>query len=127
MDIHQLYLSAYSICQRADRERKEYIGFRKDKRQGFKLIVSSDSNNGASSYRSGLMVPDWASNVLYRLRELGFVDNPVEDLDRYFSELNNVGYDIPDDEPDFINCPDCGVRIPNDRNCWYCENRPDGI
>ena len=23
-----------------------------------------------------------------------------------------------------IKCSDCGADIPNDGNCWYCENEP---
>ncbi len=30
-------------------------------------------------------------------------------------------YDQP---PAMINCPECQARIPNDGNCWYCENNP---
>lgn len=26
--------------------------------------------------------------------------------------------------PDRATCPDCEADIPNDGNCWYCENMP---
>jgi len=88
--VHDLYCKAYETCQRADREGKSYIGFRRW-RDGFRLIVSRDNCNGMSSARMGLTVPDWAQNVLYRLQECGFVhDLP---LDNYFDELHEVGYD----------------------------------
>lgn len=91
--IHELYVKVYKICQQADRVNKSYIGFRSDKQVGFKLFINRHDRNGRSSYRANLPIADWAGNVVYRLCELGYVDFPVDEVDKYFYQLNDkVGY-----------------------------------
>lgn len=88
-EVHQLYCRAYEVCQRARDEGKEYIGFQRAKDGGFKLIASRSNYGGRSSARMGLSVADWASNVLYRLREEAFIDDLP--IDAYFEYLTAVG------------------------------------
>lgn len=87
--IHGLYVQAYEACQRAIAAGKPYIGFRHKRGGGFTLIVSKSNCNGQSSAQLGLATADWASNVLYRLREQGFIETDLP-LDEYFEELHNV-------------------------------------
>lgn len=87
-EVHDLYCLAYEKCRAARRKFREFIGFQKWG-DGFRLIASRDDYGGRSSARMGMLVPDWASNVLYRLQEEGFIDLP---LDEYFEQLHEVGY-----------------------------------
>lgn len=87
-EVHDLYCLAYEKCRQARRKFREYIGFQKQG-DGFRLIISRDNYGGKSSARMGLTVIDWASNVLYRLQEEGFIDLP---LDEYFEQSDEIGY-----------------------------------
>lgn len=89
-EVHDLYCLAYDKCRAARRKFREFIGFQK-RGDGFRLIVSRDNYGGRSSARMGMLVTDWASNVLYRLQEEGFIDVDLP-LDEYFEQLGEVGY-----------------------------------
>lgn len=88
--VHQLYCQAYEVCRRADLNSREYIGFQRQRAGGFRLVVSKSRHGGRSSARLGLLVPDWAENVLYRLQEESFIpaDWPLDD---YFDALQGRG------------------------------------
>lgn len=85
-EVHDLYCLAYEKCALARHKFREFVGFQR-RSDGFRLIVSRDDYGGKSSARMGLTVIDWASNVLYRLQEEGFIDLP---LDEYFEQLSEV-------------------------------------
>jgi hypothetical protein len=93
--IHELYCKAFTACQRAIKQGDDYIGFRRYK-SGFRLIVTWQNCNGKSSARMALGAADWASNVLYRLQDEGFIDLPLDD---YFTELHRTGYDANSNPP----------------------------
>jgi len=58
-----------------------------------------------------------------------------KDIEKAIAALDNIGFDtipfqfsLEDDDVDTTSerttCADCGADIPNDGNCWYCENMP---
>ena len=94
--VHKLYCQAYEVCRRADRQGKRYIALQATKKGGFRLAAVSMSHSGKSSFRFiNMQLPDWASNVVYRLVEECLVsDLSSDDIDAYFSKLHAVGYDV---------------------------------
>lgn len=91
--VHEIYCKAYETCQRARDQGKRYIGLQATKTGGFRLLAVKDSYAGTTCYRFDMLVPDWASNVVYRLVEGCFVpDLSPDDVNAYFDALHSTGY-----------------------------------
>ena len=93
MTVHELYCKAYEACQRAVQQGKRHIALQATKKGGFRLAAVGGSYSGTTCYRFDMQVPDWASNVIYRLVQGYFIPElSSDDIDAYFDALRSVGY-----------------------------------
>lgn len=91
--VHELYGKAYDACQRARDQDKQYIALQATKKGGFRLAAVGSSYSGTTCYSFDMLIPDWASNVVYALVQGCFVpDLSSDDVDAYFDALHGVGY-----------------------------------
>ena len=92
--VHELYCKAYETCQRARDAGKQHIALQATRRGEFRLAAVGPAYDGTTCYRfPNMQLPDWASNVVYRLvAECLVPDLSSDDIDAYFDKLNTVGY-----------------------------------
>ena len=93
--VHALYCKAYEKCIQARNRHMNTITIQATKSSSFRLVIGNEAYGKTACHRAGMLIPDWASNVVYRLVEECLVpDLSSDDIDVYFSRLHAVGYDV---------------------------------
>jgi len=87
--IHTAYCKCYDKCHKALEESMAYITIQHLRGGGYRLLATH--RPGFESCCRLANVRDWAQNVMYRLAYLHYFDSAA--LDKYFDELDKVGYD----------------------------------
>lgn len=85
------YCRLWDKCKKAKQKGKSYINIQFTKDRGYRLVASNRQSRESCSWFDGFSSADWASNVMYRLADLAFIDR--RQLDAMFDELERTGYE----------------------------------
>ena len=80
-----LYVKAFAKCQQARDEGKDYVGFRRVRGE-VQFVAAQDNYGGRSSLRVNPL-PDWATNVMYRMADEGYLPEGItkHHLDAFYA------------------------------------------
>lgn len=87
----QTYCQLCEKCRKAKKTGKEYINIQFTKTGGYRLVASRYQGRESCSRLDGFGSSDWASNLMYRLADLHFIDS--SQLDAMFDDLERVGHE----------------------------------
>lgn len=90
-ELWETYCQIWEKCKKAKEDGKKYINIQYAKDGGYRLMASNSQGRESCSCFDGFSPADWASNVIYRLADLAFVDR--RSLDAIFDQLERTGYE----------------------------------